>query len=287
MNQQLLSKLGETSKQVIALLSIFLVALIGIIDFATGLELHLMFFYLFPIALASWFVNQRTGILTALLCTLTWFFANHLSGLRYSSDLIMIWNCVMRLGVSVVIAYTLSQLRRVLDRVSELATRDFLTGLPNGRAFYELAGREMERAFGLEPMVLAFIDVEGFKWINHRFGYPTGDQMLCTIAYAIRENVARPELVGRISGTSFAVLLPNCTSDEARFVLEKIQRRLKDQRRRYAQPVTFLISAMACSKAPRSIAELMHEAELRMTRIKDGKHDALEIEVVDYLPALN
>jgi GGDEF domain-containing protein len=35
----------------------------------------------------------------------------------------------------------------------------------------------MQRALGLEPMALAFVDVEGLKWINHRFGYATGDQM--------------------------------------------------------------------------------------------------------------
>jgi diguanylate cyclase (GGDEF)-like protein len=85
----------------------------------------------------------------------------------------------------------------------------------------------MERAFGLEPMALAFVDVEGLKWINHRFGYATGDQMLCTIAHAIRESVARPELIGRIGGTSCAILLPNAGSEEARFVLEKIQSKIE------------------------------------------------------------
>jgi len=287
MIRNFLSRLEQTSKRVITLFGVFMVILIGAVDFATGLELHLMFFYLFPIALVSWFVSQRTGILIAALCTLAWLVANYLSGRRYSSNLITVWNFAMRLGVSLVIAYALSQLRRMLDQVSELASRDFLTGMPNGRAFYNLAGHEMQRAFGLEPMTLAFIDIEGFKWINHRFGYATGDQMLCTIAYSIREKVPRPELVGRIGGTSFAVLLPNTTSEEARFILEKIQRGLKDQRKRYAQPVTFFISAMACNKAPRSVAELMHEAELRMTRMKNGSHDALEIAIVEYLPALN
>ena len=285
MIRTLLSRLEQTSKPVIALLGIYLVIVIGMVDFATGLELHLMFFYLFPIALLSWFVDPRAGILTGVLCTLTWLVANYLSGRRYSSDWIMVWNFAMRLGVSVVIACTLSKLRRMLDQVSELANHDFLTGLPNGRAFYQLAGHEMERAFGLEPMTLAFIDIEGFKWINHRFGYTTGDQMLCTIAYSLRQNVPRPELVGRIGGTSFAVLLPNTASEEARFILEKIQHKLREQRKRYAHPVTFFISAMACNKAPRRIAELMHEAELRMTRMKNGNRDALEIAIVDYLPA--
>jgi diguanylate cyclase (GGDEF)-like protein len=154
----------------------------------------------------------------------------------------------MRTAVSMMVAYALSHLKAMFDQVSELASRDFLTGLPNGRAFYHLAGRQMERAFDLEPMTFA----EGFKWINHRFGYAFGDQMLCTIAHAIRESVSRPELVGRIAGTAFAVLLPNAASEEARFVLEKIQSRLKDERKRYAQPVTFFISALACAKAPQS-----------------------------------
>jgi diguanylate cyclase (GGDEF)-like protein len=287
MVQNPLASLQRTPKRLIAVSGVLLVTAIGVVDFSTGFELHFTLFYFLPIALVSWFVNRQAGILTAALCTLTWVVANYLSGRRYSSDWIAVWNFTMHLSVSLVIAWTLSQLKKTFDQVSELASRDFLTGLPNGRAFYDLAGREMERAFGLEPMSLAFIDIEGFRWINHRFGYATGDQMLCTVAHAIRESAPRPDLVGRVGGTSFAVLLPNSTSEEARFVLEKIQRRLKEERRRYSQPVTFFISAMACSKAPRSIAELMHEAELRMTRMKNGKRDLLEIEVVDYLPALN
>jgi diguanylate cyclase (GGDEF)-like protein len=136
-------------------------------------------------------------------------------------------------------------------------------------------------------MTFAFIDLEVFKWINHGFGYATGDQLFCTIAHAIRESVPRPELVGRTAGTAFAVLLPNAASEEARFVLEKIKSRFKDERKRYAQPVTFFISALACNKAPRSIAELMHEAELRMTRMKDGSRDSLEIALVDSSPDLH
>jgi diguanylate cyclase (GGDEF)-like protein len=287
MLKRLSAKLKRISKRAIALLGVALVIAIGVVDFATGLELHVTLFYFLPIALVSWFVSRRAGILTGVLCTLTWLAANYLGGRRYSSDWIAGWNFTMHLGVSLVIACTMSQLRRAFDQLSRLASHDFLTGLPNGRAFYDLAGREMERAFGLEPMTLAYIDIEGFKWINHRYGYATGDQMLCTIAHAIRENVLRPDLVGRIGGTSFAVLLPNATAEEARFILEKIQRALKEERKRCAQPVTFFISAMACTKAPRSIAELMHEAELHMTRMKDGKRDALEIEIVDYLPALN
>jgi len=285
--RKLLSRLEHTSKPAITLLAVCVTALLAIIDFATGPELHFMFFYLFPIALTSWFVNQRGGILIAVLCAVTWLFADYLGGRRYSSELVTMWNLAMRTAVSVVIAWGIGRLRSMFDKLSELANRDFLTGLPNGRAFYQLAADEMERAFGLAPMTLAIVDVEGFKWINHRFGYVTGDQMLCTIAHAIRASVPQSELVGRIGGTSFAILLPNANSEEARFILERLQRTLKDERRRYAQPVTFFISAIACTRAPRKVAELMHEAELRMARMKNGGHDTLEIALVNASPPLN
>jgi diguanylate cyclase (GGDEF)-like protein len=287
MIQKAVSTLDRISRPRIITLSLVLIFIIGTVDYKTGLELHLTFFYLFPIGLASWFGNQRVGVSIAVLCSIAWFVANRAGGLEYSSDLVALWNFIMRVGVSLVIAYTLSCLRIKMIEVSDLARRDFLTGLPNGRAFYELAAGEMERAFGLEPLTLACIDMEGFKWINHRLGYATGDQMLCTIAQAIKESVPRPDLIGRIGGTSFAVLLPNTTSEGANYVLENVQKKLKEERRRYAQPVTFFISAIACSKAPRSVAELMHEAELRMTRMKSGSKDIIEIAQVDSVPALN
>ena len=265
----------------------FLVAfLVGISDFATGLELDLNFFYLLPIALVSWFVDRQSGIYVGVLCALLWFLGNRAAG-HYGSAFSDYWNLLMRAGIFLLVAVTLSELKSKLDRMSELATRDLLTGLPNGRSFYELAAREMETATGLDPLTLAYIDIEGFKWVNHRFGYAAGDQMLCSIAQTIRQNVTRTDLVARVGGTAFALLLPDATSDTANLILEKIHKSLKEERSRYAQPVTFFISAIACAKSPRSVAELLHEAELRMNRMKGGNKDSLEITHVDSVPALH
>jgi diguanylate cyclase (GGDEF)-like protein len=287
MIQRILSCLDHGSKRAITLLGLALVPFIGVLDVKTGVETHLLCFYLIPITVVSWFVNRNVGICVAMLCTLTWFVADRLGGRIYSAGWMAYWNLGMRAGVFVVVALALSQLRAKFDSVSELANRDFLTGLPNGRAFYELAAREMDRAFGLEPLTLACIDVEGFKWINHRFGYASGDQMLCTLAKIIKEHAPRRDLVGRTGGTAFAVLLPNTTSEGASFVLERIQSALKEERRRHAQPVTFFISAVACTKAPRSVAELMHEAESQMARMKGSNKDTLQIARVHAVPALN
>jgi diguanylate cyclase (GGDEF)-like protein len=287
MIQKLMNFLERQSQRTLVAFAVLITVLLGVFDLQTGVEIHFLLLYLVPIFVTSWFVSREVGVYLALLATLIWFAADSLGGRSYSSAWIAYWNLLMRTAVFVLFAITQAQLSARLVELSHLASRDFLTGLPNGHAFYQLAAKEMDRAFGLEPMTLVCIDVTGFRWVNHRFGYPTGDQMLCTIAHAIRQHVPRPDLVGRLGGTSFAVLLPNMASDTAHLILQRVQNVLHEERRKYAHPLTFFISAIACTKAPRTVAELMHEAESQMTRIKGGNKDSLQIAKVDDMPALN
>jgi len=287
MIQKLMNFLEQQSQRTLVAFAVLITVLLGVFDLQTGVEIHFLLLYLVPIFITSWFVSREVGVYLALLATLIWFAADSLGGRSYSSAWIAYWNLLMRTAVFVLFAITQAQLRGRLVELSHLASRDFLTGLPNGHAFYQLAAKEMDRAFGLEPMTLVCIDVTGFRWVNHRFGYPTGDQMMCTIAHAIRQHVPRPDLVGRLGGTSFAVLLPNIASDTAHLILQRVQNVLHEERRKYAHPLTFFISAIACTKAPRTVAELMHEAESQMMRIKGGNKDSLQIAKVDHMPALN
>lgn len=110
---------------------------------------------------------------------------------------------------------------------------------------------------------------------------------MCTIAHTLKQHVPRPDLVGRLGGTSFAVLLPGVDSEVANLILERVQEALYEERRRYAYPLKFFISAIACARAPRTVAELIQEADAQMARIKGGHKDSLQIAAVANLPALN
>jgi diguanylate cyclase (GGDEF)-like protein len=285
--QRFLRFFEQRSKRTLAAFAIVFAILVGWLDLKSGVEIHFTLIYLAPILLTSWYISRAVGVYLALFSSLVWLVADLLGGRSYSSWWISFWNLVMRTGVFIAFALTQSQLRAKFEVLKDLAGRDFLTGLPNGRAFYTLTAKEIDRAFGLEPLTLVSIDIGGLKWVNHRFGYAAGDQMICTIAHAIRQHVPRPDLVGRLGGTAFAALLPNTASDAANLILEKVQNALKEERRKYAHPLTFFISAIACTKAPRTVAELMHEAETQMTRMKGGKNDSVQITQVDSLPVLN
>lgn len=277
----MLSKLTQfferSSKLTVIAIAITVSISIGVFDLATGVEMHFLLLYLIPIFLGSWFVSRDVGVCLAIFGSMVWFATDPLHSRPSSSPWIPYWNLLMRTSAFVVFALTQACLKSKLDELSHLASRDFLTGLPNGRAFYQLAADEMNRASGREPMTLACVDVSGIQLVNERLGYPAGDQMMCTIAHTIRQNVARPDLVGRLAGTSFAILLPKTASSEINGVLEQLHNALKEDRRKYSQPLNFYISAVACLKSPRTVAELMQEADSQLIRMKNAKKDFIQI----------
>ncbi len=277
MHSKLTQYFERRSRLTVVLIAITLTILLGALDVATSIEMHFLLLYLVPIFLGTWFVSRDVGVSLAIFGSLAWSVADFLIGRANSSPWIAYWNLLMRTGVFVAFAFTQASLKSKLDELSHLASRDFLTGLPNGRAFYELAAKEMSRASGLEPMTLACIDVSGIQSVNERLGYPTGDQVMCAIAHTIRQTVARPDLVGRLAGTTFALLLPKTASSGANVVLEQLHGALNGDRRRYAHPLNFYISAVACTKAPRTVAELMQEADSQMIRMKNAKKDFIQI----------
>jgi diguanylate cyclase (GGDEF)-like protein len=274
-------------KVIVGLFALVFANFLAYFDLVTSDEVNFSYLYLLPIFLASWFVSRNIGIAVAIWASVIWFAGELILDRAYAQGWIPLWNLLTRIGAFVVFAATLAQLRAKLGELSQLVARDFLTGLPNGHAFYELAANEMKLASGAEPLTLATIDVTGVQLVNYRFGYPAGDQTLCTIAHTIQQQVPRPDLVGRMGGTSFSVLLPNTTSENANLILQKVHEALDFQRRKFSHPLTFFFSAVACVKSPKTVAELLYQADTQMDRIKSSGKDQIQIAAVEDMPALN
>jgi diguanylate cyclase (GGDEF)-like protein len=102
------------------------------------------------------------------------------------------------------------------EAIYQLATRDALTGLDNRRYFIELADKEIIRAIHDSlPLCLCIVDVDLFKWINDQYGHLAGDEVLKQIATLLRRRVRDNDIVARIGGEEFALLLPDCAVDDA------------------------------------------------------------------------
>lgn len=111
------------------------------------------------------------------------------------------------------------------QELQHLATHDGLTGLLNRAEVERLCRLELLRAqrHGL-PLSALVLDMDNFKQINDRWGHPAGDAVLVAVAQVLRESVRATDVVGRMGGEEFMVLLPHSNAAAAQVLADKLRR---------------------------------------------------------------
>ena len=113
---------------------------------------------------------------------------------------------------------------RINDELKRLAMLDPLTGVFNRRTFEERAQHviaEAER--GLYPLSLLAVDIDHFKRVNDEFGHEGGDEALRLVVALMQQTLAEGQILSRIGGEEFAVLLPGADEDEASAIAEGLR----------------------------------------------------------------
>jgi len=115
--------------------------------------------------------------------------------------------------------------------ISAAAQTDPLTGILNRRGFMDAAERELARASRYNrPFVLAYVDVRGLKAVNDTEGHLMGDELIKTVAGLMKESARADDVVGRIGGDEFALLLGEQTAESAEPVVRRIRARVEERR---------------------------------------------------------
>jgi predicted signal transduction protein with EAL and GGDEF domain len=211
------SFLRERSNPWILTLGALLVLLLGAIDVLTGREISFSVFYLLPILLVTWLIGRRAGVSISLASAITWLASDYLAGYSYFHPLVPYWNMAVRLSFFLIITWLLSELRTTLQRERHLARTDALTNVANRRYFYDLAEMEIARALRYEhSFTVAYIDINHFKRVNDQRGHAFGDALLYLVASTIQSNLRGVDVVARMGGDEFAILLPETGSEYAR-----------------------------------------------------------------------
>lgn len=126
----------------------------------------------------------------------------------------------------------LHEQRRVFAeaRIRELSYLDELSGLSNRRAFYASFEREWASwtRYG-RPFGLMLIDIDNFKSINDRYGHPTGDEVIRTLARVLKRQSRTSDIVARIGGEEFVVLLPQMNAAHAKATAERVRRAVEEE----------------------------------------------------------
>jgi diguanylate cyclase (GGDEF)-like protein len=123
-----------------------------------------------------------------------------------------------------VITRDITERKKSEDELRKIATTDFLTGVLNRRSFF--AHAEKQVALSLKtgsPCCFLALDADFFKRINDRFGHPIGDEVLKKIAAVCQASVRSADVVARLGGEEFSVILPTTTKAQALVVAERIR----------------------------------------------------------------
>jgi diguanylate cyclase (GGDEF)-like protein len=119
-------------------------------------------------------------------------------------------------------------LQSLIDSLVDMSSRDALTGLANRRSFELALAREIDRvARAGEPALLLALDIDHFKRVNDTHGHASGDLVLKAVAKVLLECVRPMDLVARVGGEEFAIVMPNCPAAFGEAVAERVRRRVE------------------------------------------------------------
>ncbi len=108
------------------------------------------------------------------------------------------------------------QIQSVIDALCDLSIHDGLTGLVNATFFHAVLAREIERSLRTgRTCGLMVIDIDHFKNINDTYGHRTGDSAIQAVAAQLKHSLRSMDTAARIGGEEFAIILPECSQEDA------------------------------------------------------------------------
>jgi diguanylate cyclase (GGDEF)-like protein len=118
---------------------------------------------------------------------------------------------------------TVTELRSTRDHLALLASTDMLTGVYSRRWWFDLAATEYSRCRRYDrTFSLLTIDLDWFKQINDTFGHAVGDRVLQKFGSMLRQECRQSDVIGRVGGEEFGLVLPETTLDAARQMAARI-----------------------------------------------------------------
>ncbi|MFW6281802.1 MAG: GGDEF domain-containing protein [bacterium] len=161
---------------------------------------------------------------------------------------------------------------------------DFLTGLYNRRYFMQAGENEIERVERNErSLALMMIDIDHFKDVNDTYGHAVGDKVLKNLANILKDSVREIDIVGRLGGEEFGIILPDTNISNAEKTAERLRKNIEDSSIQFEGEnisVTVSIGVSSYTKKIYNMSDLLHEADIALYKAKDRGRNCVHIEGV-------
>ena len=168
-----------------------------------------------------------------------------------------------------------TDIKHMEDELRSLAERDSLTGVFNRRQLMILLRRELERCKRTRtPLTIFYIDVDNLKDINDEFGHVEGDELLKNIAEAFMKGLRKVDIIARVGGDEFVIVIPSTNKRKAEKIIERIRTRLKEISKNKKYSVDFSFGAYEVNPLEStSMENMISIADERMYRMKRTKKE--------------
>lgn len=229
--------------------------------------------YMWPVLWTTFFFGRR-GAISIVACV----------GVAHATTLLLLpaassypgrWVDVM-VSVSVVAVVILTLVHRndmLLTQLADEARTDALTGLLNRRGFEERAVLELAHARReVHSIAVVMFDIDYFKRINDERGHEIGDRVLARIGELLAAHAREVDVVARLGGEEFVVLLPGCASYDAAVFAERVRGALAADDRAEL-PVVRVSAGVLAELAPTSIEAMLHGADAALYGAKRAGRD--------------
>jgi len=205
--------------------------------------------------------------------------------LRFASAAALLGGLAL-LALALPIGYTARRSLRVLLEREVLEARariDPLTQTNNRAALEDRLQLCLDiLARDAEPFALAFIDIDNFKALNDSRGHAEGDRALSRIAGILQSSVRKTDVVARMGGDEFAVLLPAGTPSATRRVFDQVIEMLRVLTRREAWPISFSVGVVTFRASPENASEAIAIADRVMYTVKQTTKDGVCFASLDH-----
>lgn len=278
----LLTALEKISRKALIALTLFTTFSLGVVDYFTGFELSISFFYLIPVTMTAWAISRNAGLAYSVLCATVWLISNLLSGQTFLNFFVGVWNTLILFGFYAIVAILLTELRQSLEEEQLLANIDPLTGAMNRRSFNDIAEKKMiVSEVNRRPYTVAYIDLDHLKTINDEHGHATGDLVLKTVVDTIRKQIRNGDLLARLGGDEFAILLTDMDEADAKRIVPRLQLALLKQMKTNEWEITFSIGVLTFLTMPASADSMVSLADALMYEVKTDGRNAIKYSTYD------
>jgi len=172
------------------------------------------------------------------------------------------------------------ELKKAKEKLLLMATTDELTGLANRRHFMERLHSEFDRVKRYESRYsLLMIDIDLFKSINDNLGHKAGDKALQCASSEMKKSLRASDIIGRVGGEEFSVILPETEIKAALFIAERLRKKVEEALIIYESEQIFLTVSIGVSQSEtsdQSVDDIFIRADTAMYNAKKNGRNRVE-----------